>query len=163
MAERTRVGIGLDFHRLRQGESLILGGVEYEHDAGTVAHSDGDVLVHAICDAILGAAALGDIGSHFPDDDPAYEGVSSLKLLEKVMEKVTSRGYELENVDSTLMIQEPKLGKGREKMVETLEKLIDAPVNVKATTTEKLGFIGRGEGVGAQAVATLVSMTDKGG
>lgn len=153
----TRVGIGLDFHRLEEGESLILGGVEYDHAAGTLAHSDGDVLVHAICDAILGAAGLGDIGSHFPDDDPAYEGISSVKLLKKVLNKVTSKGYEVVNVDSTLIIQEPKLGQGREEMVEKLRDVVGAPVNVKATTTEKLGFIGREEGVGAQAVATLSS------
>ncbi|MBS3787224.1 2-C-methyl-D-erythritol 2,4-cyclodiphosphate synthase [Candidatus Bipolaricaulota bacterium] len=151
----TRVGIGLDFHRLKKGERLILGGVEYDHVSGTVAHSDGDVLVHAICDAILGAAALGDIGSHFPDDDPAYEGISSIKLLEEVLEKVGSRGYKLDNVDSTLIIQKPKLGEGREEMVEKLGEVIEAPVNVKATTTEQLGFIGREEGIGAQAVATL--------
>ncbi|MBS3791979.1 MAG: 2-C-methyl-D-erythritol 2,4-cyclodiphosphate synthase [Candidatus Bipolaricaulota bacterium] len=151
----TRVGIGLDFHRLEEGESLILGGVEYDHATGTLAHSDGDVLVHAICDAILGAAGLGDIGSHFPDDDPAYEGISSIKLLEKVLNKVTSEGFELVNVDSTLIIQEPKLGEGREEMMEKLGNVIGAPVNVKATTTEQLGFIGREEGVGAQAVVTL--------
>ena len=151
----TRVGIGLDFHRLAEGESLVLGGVEYDHPSGTVAHSDGDVLVHAICDALLGGAALGDIGSHFPDDDPAYRGVSSINLLEKVLEKITSRGFELVNVDSTLIIQEPRLGEGRKKMVETLEEVLGVPVNVKATTTERLGFIGQEQGIGAQAVATL--------
>ncbi len=152
----TRVGIGLDFHRLKEGESLILGSVEYDHVSGTVAHSDGDVLVHAICDAILGAACLGDIGSHFPDDDPAYDGISSMKLLEEVMEKVTSQGYELKNVDSTLIIQQPKLGKGREDMIEKLKEVVGAPVNVKATTTERLGFIGEEKGIGAQAIASLV-------
>ncbi|MFB6214943.1 MAG: 2-C-methyl-D-erythritol 2,4-cyclodiphosphate synthase [Candidatus Bipolaricaulia bacterium] len=151
----TRVGIGLDFHRLGEGESLILGGVEYDHATGTLAHSDGDVLVHAICDAILGAAALGDIGSHFPDDDPAYEGISSMELLGEVLEKVNSEGFEPVNVDSTLIIQEPKLGKGREEMVKKLREVICAPVNVKATTPERLGFVGREEGVGAQAVAAL--------
>jgi len=152
----TRVGIGIDVHRLKEGESLILGGVEYDHVSGTVAHSDGDVLVHAVCDAILGAAALGDIGSHFPDDDPAYEDVSSLKLLKKVLEKVKSLGFEPENVDTTLIIQEPKLGNGRKKMVENLERLVGAPVNVKATTTESLGFIGNEKGIGAQAIVSLI-------
>ncbi len=156
----TKVGIGLDFHRLEEGERLILGGVEYDHPSGTVAHSDGDVLVHAICDAILGAAALGDIGNHFPDDDPAYEGISSLELLEKVLEKVNSEGFEPVNVDSTLIIQKPKLGAGRNEMRENLSEVIGAPINVKATTTERLGFIGREEGVGAQAVATLSSSNE---
>lgn len=151
----TRVGTGLDFHRLQEGERLILGGVEYNHPKGTVAHSDGDVLVHAICDAILGAASLGDIGSHFPDDDPAYENISSLKLLERVLKKVRALGFEPKNVDSTLVIQEPRLGHGRKKMIENLEKIVGAPVNVKATTTERLGFIGKGKGIGAQAVASL--------
>ncbi|MFB6291163.1 MAG: 2-C-methyl-D-erythritol 2,4-cyclodiphosphate synthase [Candidatus Bipolaricaulia bacterium] len=155
MTKRTRMGLGLDFHRLEEGESLVLGGVEYDHVSGTVAHSDGDVLVHAICDAMLGAAALGDIGAHFPDDDPAYEGISSLKLLEEVLAKITSRKYELGNVDSTLIIQDPKLGEGRKEMKDNLEQILKAPVNVKATTTEHLGFIGRKEGVGAQAIATL--------
>ena len=152
----TKVGIGLDFHRLEPGENLILGGVEYDHDTGTVAHSDGDVLVHAICDAILGAAGLGDIGRHFPDDDPAYAGISSIKLLKKVIDKVSSLDYEPENVDSTLIIQEPRLGEGREKMMNNLEEAVGAPVNVKATTTERLGFIGEGRGIGAQAIASLV-------
>lgn len=156
----TRVGIGLDFHRLEEGESLILGGVEYDHPSGTVAHSDGDVLVHAICDAILGAAALGDIGSHFPDDNPAYEGISSLELLEEVLKKVNAERYEPVNVDSTLLIQEPKLGAGRKEMMEKLSEVVGVPVNVKATTTERLGFIGREEGVGAQAVATLSSSSE---
>lgn len=156
----TRSGVGLDFHRLKEGESLILGGVEYDHPDGTVAHSDGDVLVHAICDAILGAAALGDIGSHFPDDDPAYEGISSLELLEEVLEKVEAEGYEPINVDSTLIIQEPKLGAGRKEMMEKLSGVIGVPVNVKATTTERLGFIGREEGVGAQAVATITGLSE---
>ncbi len=155
MTDTTRAGIGLDFHRLKEGENLVLGGVEFDHYKGTVAHSDGDVLVHAICDAILGAASLGDIGVQFPDDDPAYKDISSMKLLKKVLEKVGAKGFNLLNVDSTLIIQEPKLGSSRVQMTENLEELLGVPVNVKATSTERLGFIGRGDGVGAQAVAVL--------
>ncbi len=155
MTEPNRVGIGLDFHRLEPGESLILGGVEYEHELGTVAHSDGDVLVHAICDAVLGAATLGDIGDQFPDDDPAYRDISSMKLLEEVMVKVRRAGFRLVNVDSTLIIQKPKLGPGKSTMIGNLEGLLGVPVNVKATTTERMGFIGHEKGVGAQAIATV--------
>lgn len=155
MTDTPRAGIGLDFHQLKEGESLVLGGVEFDHHKGTVAHSDGDVLVHAICDAILGAASLGDIGVQFPDDDPAYKDISSIKLLEKVMEKVGAKGFNLLNVDSTLIIQEPKLGSSRAQMTENLEELLGVPVNIKATSTERLGFIGKGDGVGAQAIAVL--------
>ncbi len=155
MTDGLRAGIGLDFHRLVEGESLVLGGVSYDHPRGTVAHSDGDVLVHSICDAILGAAALGDIGTHFPEDDPDYEGISSLKLLERVMEMVSGAGFDLENVDSTLIIQSPAVGERAEEMARNIEDITGAPVNVKATTTERMGFIGAEEGVGAQAVATL--------
>ncbi|MFW6111869.1 MAG: 2-C-methyl-D-erythritol 2,4-cyclodiphosphate synthase [Candidatus Bipolaricaulota bacterium] len=155
MTDTTRAGIGLDFHQLEEGESLILGGVEFDHTKGTVAHSDGDVLVHAICDAILGAASLGDIGVQFPDDDPAYKDISSMELLKKVLEKVDVKGFKLLNVDSTLIIQEPKLGSSRVQMTENLEELLGVPVNVKATSTERMGFIGRGDGVGAQAIALL--------
>lgn len=155
MTDTTRTGIGLDFHRLEEGEKLVLGGVEFDHPKGTVAHSDGDVLVHAICDAILGAASLDDIGTQFPDYDPAYKDISSMKLLGKVLDKVGSREFKLVNVDSTLIIQEPKLGAKRDQMTEKLEELLGVPVNVKATSTEELGFIGRGDGVGAQAIAVL--------
>lgn len=155
MTDTTRAGIGLDFHRLEEGENLVLGGVEFDHHKGTVAHSDGDVLVHAICDAILGAASLGDIGAQFPDDDPAYKDISSMKLLKKVLEKVDVKGFKLLNVDSTLIIQEPKLGSSRVQMTENLEELLGVPVNVKATSTERMSFIGRGDGVGAQAIALL--------
>jgi len=155
MTEANRVGIGVDFHRLEPGESLILGGVEYEHELGTVAHSDGDVLVHAICDAILGAATLGDIGDQFPDDDPAYKNISSMELLQEVMVKVRGAGFRLVNVDSTLIIEKPKLGLGKSTMIGNLEGLLGVPVNVKATTPEGMGYIGREEGVGAQAIAAL--------
>ena len=157
----TRAGLGLDFHRLEEGEDLVLGGVTYEHSRGTVAHSDGDVLTHAICDALLGAADLGDIGVHFPDHDPAYEGISSLKLLERVRDRVAREGFEIVNVDSTLIIQEPKLGSSREEMVDNLEEVLEVPVNIKATTTERLGFIGREEGVGAQAITMLREIEPK--
>lgn len=160
MANPIRVGLGLDFHKLKLGESLILGGVEYDFPKGTIAFSDGDVLVHAICDAILGAAGLGDIGVHFPDDDPAYHNISSLKLLNKVVEKIAESGYRVRNVDSTLVLQEPSISSRRERMVENIERIVDAPVNIKATTTEKLGFIGSGNGVGAQAIAAIEERMD---
>ena len=155
MTEGMRTGIGLDFHRLEPGEDLVLGGVKFDHPLGTVAHSDGDVLVHAVCDAILGAAGLGDIGKVFPDDDPEYKDISSLKLLEEVVRMVSSEGFVTGNVDATLILESPNISSERDKMVGKMEKVVDAPVNLKATTTEKMGFIGQGEGIGAQAIALI--------
>ncbi|MBS3813026.1 2-C-methyl-D-erythritol 2,4-cyclodiphosphate synthase [Candidatus Bipolaricaulota bacterium] len=155
MNEEVRVGLGVDFHLLREGESLVLGGVEFDYHLGTVAHSDGDVLLHAICDALLGAASLGDIGENFPDDDPAYKDISSLELLRRVTDKLSEQGFQVVNVDSTLIIEKPRVGPERERMVEVISGVVSAPVNVKATTTEGLGFIGSEDGVGAQAVAAL--------
>ena len=155
MTNSMKVGLGLDFHRLQRNESLILGGVEYDYPKGTVAYSDGDVLVHAICDAILGAAGLGDIGVHFPDDDPEYENISSLNLLDRVVEKVVRAGYAIVNVDSTLVLQEPNIASRRGKMVDNITRIVRAPVNVKATTTEELGFIGTGDGISAQAIVAI--------
>ncbi|MFP3953391.1 MAG: 2-C-methyl-D-erythritol 2,4-cyclodiphosphate synthase [Candidatus Bipolaricaulota bacterium] len=155
MNEEVRVGLGVDFHLLREGESLVLGGVEFDYHLGTVAHSDGDVLLHAICDALLGAAGLGDIGENFPDDDPAYKDISSLELLRRVTDKLSEQGFQVVNVDSTLIIEKPRVGPERERMVEVISGVVSAPVNVKATTTEGLGFIGSEDGVGAQAVAAL--------
>src|SRR6056297_176380 len=160
MANPIRVGLGLDFHKLKRGESLILGGVEYDFPKGTVAFSDGDVLIHAICDAILGAAGLGDIGVHFPDNDPAYHNISSLKLLSKVVKKIAGAGYKVRNVDSTLVLQEPNVSSRREEMVENIERIVSAPVNIKATTPEKMGFIGSGDGVGGQAIAAVEERVD---
>lgn len=155
MIDEVRTGIGLDFHRLTPGESLVLGGVEFDYPKGTVAHSDGDVLVHAVCDALLGAAGLGDIGKVFPDDDPAYKNVSSLKLLKKVVEMVASEGFRPGNVDTTLILEAPGISSRREEMEENIETILEAPVNLKATTAENMGFIGQEKGIGAQAIALL--------
>jgi len=160
MNESIRVGTGLDFHRLAPGESLIIGGVRYDYHLGTIAHSDGDVLVHAICDAILGAAAMGDIGTNFPDDDPSFKDISSIELLKRVMTRVVNGGYTVLNVDSTVMLQSPSIGPNREEMVENISAVVDAPVNLKATTTESMGFIGEEKGIGAQAVAALRSLDE---
>ena len=153
-----RVGIGYDVHRLEKGYSLIIGGVRIPFERGLKGHSDADVLVHAICDAILGALALGDIGEHFPDSDERYERISSLVLLSKVNEKIKSSGYRVENVDSIVVAQKPKLSPYKFQMRKNIAEVLEIPVDrvsVKATTTEKLGFEGRGEGISAQAVVLL--------
>lgn len=153
-----RVGTGYDVHRLVEGRKLILGGVEVEHTHGLLGHSDADVLVHAVMDALLGAAALGDIGKHFPDTDEAYKGISSMKLLEKVRELVEEKGYVIENIDAVIIAQKPKLrpyiSQMEQNIAETL-KLSEDQVNVKATTEEGLGFTGTEEGISAQAVCLL--------
>ena len=152
------VGFGYDIHRLAAGESLVLGGVEIPSDFGTVAHSDGDVLLHALADALLGAAGLGDIGEHFPDTDAAYRGISSLELLRRVLELVRVDGYELVNVDCTLVLEKPKIlpykAAMRARIAETCG-LEPRRVSLKATTSEKLGFVGAGEGIEAYAVCQL--------
>lgn len=156
---QARVGIGYDVHQLVAGRPLIIGGVTIPYEQGLSGHSDADVLIHAICDAILGALGLGDIGRHFPDTDPAYNGISSLILLERVMQQCQRQGYCIGNVDSIIIAQRPKLSPYIETMRQTLaDALHTAPdnVNVKATTTETLGFAGRGEGIAAQAVAHLM-------
>ena len=153
-----RVGIGYDVHRLEKGYSLIIGGVEIPFEKGLKGHSDADVLVHAICDAILGALALGDIGEHFPDSDERYKRISSLVLLSEVNEKIKSSGYRVENVDSIVVAQKPKLSPYKFQMRKNIAEVLEIPVDrvsVKATTTEKLGFEGRGEGISAQAVVLL--------
>ena len=153
-----RVGIGYDVHRLEKGYSLIIGGVEIPFEKGLKGHSDADVLVHAICDAILGALALGDIGEHFPDSDERYRRISSLVLLSEVNEKIKSSGYRVENVDSIVVAQKPKLSPYKFQMRKNIAEVLEIPVDrvsVKATTTEKLGFEGRGEGISAQAVVLL--------
>ena len=153
-----RIGQGYDVHRLVEGRKLILGGVEIEYEKGLLGHSDADVLAHAIMDALLGAAAMGDIGKLFPDNDPAYEGVDSLKLLGEVAHRLRERGFEIGNVDSTVVAQRPKLAPYMGKMRENLARAMGVDVSrvsVKATTEEHLGFTGEGLGIAAQAVALI--------
>ena len=153
-----RIGMGYDVHRLTEGRKLILGGVEIPWEKGLLGHSDADVLIHAIMDALLGAAALGDIGKLFPDTDPAYKGISSLYLLEKVGELLREKGFSVGNVDATVIAERPKLAPYREKMRENIATALKTETEricVKATTEEGLGFTGRGEGMAAQAIALL--------
>lgn len=156
-----RVGIGYDVHRLTGNRKLILGGVEIEHAMGLLGHSDADVLVHAIMDALLGAAALGDIGKHFPDTDPAYKGISSMKLLEHVRELLAQQGYVIENIDATIIAQKPKLRPyiaGMEQNIARVLSIAEEQINVKATTEEGLGFTGSEEGISAQAICSLTGL-----
>lgn len=153
-----RIGHGYDVHRLAAGRDLILGGVQIPHRMGLDGHSDADVLTHAVMDALLGAAALGDIGQHFPDTDPAYLGISSLKLLTHVWALITERGYRLGNLDVTVLAQKPKLAPYLPQMKEKLCAILGAEpdrVNIKATTEEHLGFTGREEGIACHAVCLL--------
>lgn len=153
-----RIGHGYDVHRLIKDRDLILGGVKIPYEKGLLGHSDADVLTHAIMDALLGAAALGDIGTHFPDTDPAYKGADSLKLLEHVMQLLAQNGWVIENVDATIIAQKPKLSPYIPDMKENLIKLMQTDahsINIKATTEEHLGFTGRGEGISAHAVCLL--------
>lgn len=154
-----RIGIGYDVHRLVEGRKLILGGVDIPYEKGLLGHSDADVLVHAVMDALLGAAALGDIGQHFPDNDPSYSGISSILLLEKVGELLNENGYTVGNIDSIVIAQKPKLLPYRPQMAGNMAKALGIPVSaisVKATTEEGMGFTGTGDGMAAQAVALLV-------
>ncbi|MBN2886771.1 MAG: 2-C-methyl-D-erythritol 2,4-cyclodiphosphate synthase [Chromatiaceae bacterium] len=153
------IGQGFDAHRFAPGRPLVLGGVEIPHDQGMLAHSDGDVLIHALCDALLGAAGLGDIGRHFPDTDDAYAGIDSRILLRRVIESLHARGLRVHNADMTLIAQRPKLAPHIPGMVEVLAADMQcdpARVNVKATTMEHMGFTGRGEGIAASASVLLV-------
>lgn len=153
-----RIGHGYDVHCLVEGRKLILGGVDIPWEKGLLGHSDADVLLHAISDAILGAIGEGDIGRHFPDTDPRYKGADSLKLLGHVMNLATAKGYCLGNVDATIVAQRPKLAPHIQRMRENIAAVLGADndrVNVKATTTEELGFAGRGEGIAAYAVVLL--------
>ncbi len=153
------VGIGYDVHRFVEGRDLILGGVLFDYHLGLSGHSDADVVLHAIGDAILGAASLGDIGELFPDTDKEWKGISSQILLQKIMERITKKGLCVNNVDVVLIAQEPKISSRKNEMVKCISDILTVPlekVNVKATTTEGLGSIGRSEGAAAQAVATLV-------
>jgi 2-C-methyl-D-erythritol 2,4-cyclodiphosphate synthase len=154
-----RVGQGFDVHQLVEGRPCIIGGVKIPYEKGLLGHSDADVLLHAITDAILGALGLGDIGKHFPDTDAAFKDADSLKLLEQVWKLVRERGYKLGNIDSTIIAQRPKMQPFIPQMAEIIAKALEADVaqvNVKATTTEQLGFTGRGEGIAAQSVVCLI-------
>ncbi len=157
---KVRIGQGYDVHQLKDGLEMWLGGIRIDSPTGFVAHSDGDVAIHALCDAILGALALGDIGKHFPDSSDEYRGIDSKILLGRVVEMVRSRGWEIGNVDITIALQTPKIGSYVPRMQECLSGILGVPadcVSVKATTTEHLGFVGRGEGCEVWAVALLES------
>lgn len=158
-----RVGMGYDVHRLAPDRDLIIGGVKIPFEKGLLGHSDADVLVHAVMDALLGAAALGDIGQHFPATDPAYKGISSLLLLKKVGELIESHGFSVGNIDATIIAQRPKMALHIPRMKENMAEALGIPencLNIKATTEEKLGFTGREEGIAAQAVCLLKIETD---
>ncbi len=158
-----RIGQGYDVHRLTEGRKLILGGVKIPYEKGLLGHSDADVLVHAVMDALLGAAALGDIGQHFPDTDPAYKGISSIELLGKVGTLLEEKGYVIENIDATIIAQRPKLASYRPQMAENIAgalHLDPSRVSVKATTEEGLGFTGSGEGIASQAITLLTETAD---
>jgi len=150
------VGFGYDVHQLQEGKKLILGGIHIPHHKGSLGHSDADVLIHAICDALLGAANLGDIGKHFPDTDNKYKDIDSNILLEKVMEMILAEGYILQNIDTTICLQKPKIADYIPQMKEKLSKTLQCKrVSIKATTTEKLGFIGREEGISASCICMI--------
>ena len=158
-----RIGQGYDVHRLTEGRKLILGGVEIPYEKGLDGHSDADVLVHAVMDALLGAAALGDIGQHFPDTDPAYKGISSIALLEKVGELLDASHYVIENIDATIIAQRPKLAPYRKQMAENIAralKIKPSQVSVKATTEEGLGITGSGAGISSQAITLLTEVAN---
>jgi len=155
-----RIGHGYDVHQLVIGRKLIIGGVDISHDKGLLGHSDADVLLHAICDALLGAAALGDIGKHFADTDAKFKNIDSRILLREVSRLITNTGFRVGNVDATIIAQAPKMAPHIGRMVENIATDLGVPmnaVNVKATTTEKLGFAGRGEGIAAEAVCLLLA------
>lgn len=158
-----RIGQGYDVHKLTEGRDLILGGVNIPYEKGLLGHSDADVLVHAIMDALLGAAALGDIGQHFPDTSEEYRGISSIELLKRVGQLLEEKGFVIENIDATIIAQRPKLASYRPKMVENIAKALHLPedrVSVKATTEEGLGFTGSGEGISSQAITLLTAVGD---
>jgi 2-C-methyl-D-erythritol 2,4-cyclodiphosphate synthase len=153
-----RVGLGYDIHRLVPGRKLVLGGVEIPFEKGLIGHSDADVLVHAVCDAILGAAGIGDIGYHFPDNDPEFKDIYSIKLLAKTYEMVHSKGFSIKNLDSTIFAEAPMLSPYKEEMKKNIARTIKVEperVNIKATTAEGLGLIGKGEGIGAMCVVLI--------
>jgi len=156
-----RVGMGYDVHKLVEGRDLIMGGVNIPHKLGLLGHSDADVLLHAIMDALLGAAGLGDIGKHFPDTDPAYKGISSIKLMEHVAALIAEKGYVVENIDATIIAQKPKMRPHIPQMEENIAKAMGISVdqiNVKATTEEGLGFTGTEQGISSQAICCLTTI-----
>ena len=158
-----RIGVGYDVHRLAENKALIIGGVEIPYEKGLLGHSDADVLLHAVMDALVGAAAMGDIGKHFPDTDPEYKGISSRILLEKVGELLRENGFIIENIDATIIAQAPKMRPYIDRMRENVAGALGIDtdrVNIKATTEEGLGFTGNGEGISAQAVASINSVAN---
>ncbi|MGN8800659.1 2-C-methyl-D-erythritol 2,4-cyclodiphosphate synthase [Candidatus Merdisoma sp. HCP28S3_D10] len=158
-----RVGMGYDVHRLVEERKLILGGVEIPYEKGLLGHSDADVLLHAIMDALLGAAALGDIGKHFPDTDPAYKGISSIRLLEHVGRLLEEHNYVVGNIDATIIAQRPKMAPHIPKMRANVAKALgieESQINIKATTEEGLGFTGTGEGISSQAICALIPVAN---
>ena len=153
-----RVGIGYDTHPLVEGRKLVIGGVEIPYLKGLQGHSDGDVLLHALCDALLGAIGKGDIGEHFPSNDPAYKDISSIKLLQEVVKMVDGSGYILENIDTIVVCEEPRLSPFKEKMKEKIAEVLEInahKINIKATTTEGLGPLGKGEAISSYAIVAL--------
>jgi 2-C-methyl-D-erythritol 2,4-cyclodiphosphate synthase len=155
---KIRIGFGYDVHKLEIGYPFWLGGIQVEHEKGSVGHSDGDVLIHAICDALLGAAGLRDIGMHFPDNDPSLKGIDSKIILKQTINLVKSKGFQIGNIDSTICLQKPKIKDLIPKMQQTLANVLDISnedISIKATTTETLGFTGREEGISASAVVLL--------
>lgn len=158
---KIKTGIGIDVHRLESGREFWLGGIKIDHDKGCVAHSDGDVLIHAICDALLGAAGMGDIGLHFPDTSPAYKGIDSKLLLQKTIDLLNHKGYAISNVDSVICLQRPKIRPFIVDMQRCLAEIMGLEMedlSIKATTTEQLGFEGREEGVSAYATVLLYKL-----
>lgn len=158
---KIKTGIGIDVHRLEEGRPFWLGGVQIEHEKGCVAHSDGDVLIHAVCDALFGAAGMGDIGLHFPDTCPAYKGIDSKLLLAKTKELVENKGYAISNIDVVVCLQRPKIRPLIDDMRRCLSDILELDIDdfsIKATTTERLGFEGREEGVSAYATALLYKL-----
>ncbi|MCC0633893.1 2-C-methyl-D-erythritol 2,4-cyclodiphosphate synthase [Clostridioides sp. ZZV15-6388] len=154
-----RIGLGYDVHKLTEERKLIIGGVEIPHDKGLLGHSDADVLIHAIMDSILGALALGDIGKHFPDTDEKYKGIDSMKLLEHVYNLITSKGYKIGNIDSTIIAQSPKMAPHIERMRKNIAKVLNTDIeniNIKATTEEGLGFTGAKQGIASQSICLLL-------
>jgi 2-C-methyl-D-erythritol 2,4-cyclodiphosphate synthase len=154
----NRIGIGFDVHKLVEGRKCIIGGVEIPHSKGLLGHSDADVLTHAICDALLGAAGLGDIGTYFPDNDPKFKDMDSQILLKQVHKEISKLGFNIENIDSIVMAEKPKINPHRSEMKTILSKTLgieETRIGIKATTTEKLGFTGREEGIAAQSVVLL--------
>jgi 2-C-methyl-D-erythritol 2,4-cyclodiphosphate synthase len=154
-----RTGIGFDVHAFTEGRKLILGGIEIAHEKGLAGHSDADALLHAVTDAMLGSLSLGDIGTHFPDDDPRYKNADSTVFLKRAHELIRNKGYYLNNIDVVVMLQIPKIAPYVQKMKENMSKILEIGsdrISIKATTTEKLGFVGREEGISVMAVVTVV-------